>query len=367
MFDLPNESLGYFLLYLVTLVLHVVVMNYVVAGALLVAGAAVYRLFGEYCDATRNMVAIVKDWLPLALGVTITLGVAPLLFVQMLYKHAFYTANLLLFHRWMAILPVLIIAFYLLYLQKTKWLEARSKLLQAAVALGVLLMFLFVAWSWSENHLLSLAGQETWTEQYAAGRWWHRSAELPPRLSLWMIGSLATFAVLLAWQMVGTATTQAARRLALIAFTGAGGAVLAAIWYALVLPESVTSTLKQPTQMVLLAIGGVALVTYLFGWSRIASSGRLARVSLLTASGGIGVAIVVATLLREIRRAVALQQVDQWANAMHDAQQAAHPQGLVVFLVFFVGNAIAIAGLIWAVHRRLQDPNQPTASDPSNH
>ncbi|QDU57107.1 hypothetical protein [Aeoliella mucimassa] len=361
MFDLPTESLGYFVLYLVTLVLHVVVMNYVVAGALMVAGAAVYRLFGEYCQATRTMVSVVKDWLPLALGVTITLGVAPILFVQLLYKHAFYTANLLLFHRWMAILPVLIVAFYLLYLQKTKWLEARGKGLQALVAVGVLAMFLFVAWSWSENHLLSLAGQETWTEQFAAGRWWHQTAELPPRLSLWMIGSLATFAVLLGWQLMDTADKQTVGRLSLTALSGAGGAVLAAIWYAVVLPESVTKALQQPWPLALLVVGGVGLAGFVASWGMIAKSGQLQTKWMISASASIGLAIIAATLLREVRRYVALVGVEQWDAAVRDTQQAAHTQGLGVFLLFFVGNAVVIAGIIWNVRKRLMQSENQTS------
>src|SRR5690606_9115623 len=123
-----------------------------------------------------------------------------ILFIQLLYKHPFYTANLLLFHRWMAILPVLIVAFYLLYLQKTAWLERRSTLLRAGVALGVVAMFLFVAWSWSENHLLSLASQQTWTEHYSAGRMWYAAPELAPRLSLFLVASFTNLALILAWQ-----------------------------------------------------------------------------------------------------------------------------------------------------------------------
>ncbi len=55
------------------------------------------------------------------LGLAITFGVGPLLFVQMLDGPAFYTANLLLSHRFMALLPALIVGFYLLYVQKTGW------------------------------------------------------------------------------------------------------------------------------------------------------------------------------------------------------------------------------------------------------
>ena len=39
--------------------------------------------------------------------------------IQVLYQHRMYTATLLLSHRFMAIVPVLIDGFYLLYLGKS--------------------------------------------------------------------------------------------------------------------------------------------------------------------------------------------------------------------------------------------------------
>ena len=62
---------------------------------------------------------VVRDWLPAVLGLAITTGIAPLLFVQILYKRQFYTANLLLFNRFMLLLPALIVAYYMLYLVKS--------------------------------------------------------------------------------------------------------------------------------------------------------------------------------------------------------------------------------------------------------
>ena len=125
-FDLAWPTSGYVALYLVTLLTHALFMSYVLGGALAVAFV---RLHGvrENGPVTRTFI----DWLPFALSAAITAGVAPLLFVQILYQREFYTANLLSFHRWMAILPVLIGAFYLLYLLKAR---PHARRLSAAVA-----------------------------------------------------------------------------------------------------------------------------------------------------------------------------------------------------------------------------------------
>lgn len=357
-FNLPAENVLYLVLYLATLVLHVVAMNYVVGGAMVVAGAAVFRMFRSYCDATQSIVDVLKDWLPLALGVTITLGVAPILFIQILYKQAFYTANLLLFHRWMAILPVLIVAFYLLYLQKSPWIQKRSAVVSAAVSVGVLAMFLFVAWSWSENHLLSIAGQSAWTEQFAEGRMWYRTAELAPRLSLWMIGSLATLSVLLAWQMRGTATSAVVRRLALIGICGGAGAAIAGAWYWSVLPADVVVEIKQPANLAVFGLATVGLLCTLAAWGHMAKTGRLGGPWLWLATAGLAVAIPAATLLREVRRYVALREVDQWHSAVEATSEVAQFQGFGAFVLFLVVNAAAIAWLINKVRRKVS--NTPT-------
>lgn len=350
---LPTENLLYLVLYLATLVLHVVAMNYVVGGAMVVAGAAVFRVFRNHCDATHTIVDVIKDWLPLALGVTITLGVAPILFVQILYKQSFYTANLLLFHRWMAILPVLIVAFYLLYLQKSEWIRRRHRVTVASVAVGVLLMFLFVAWSWSENHLLSLAGQAVWTEHFAQGRMWYRTAELAPRLSLWIIGSLTTLSVIVAWQLRGKATTVAVRRLALIGMSGIVGSAVAAGWYWSVLPAAVTAAMKQPANLTVAAMAAVGLLLVAAAWGHMAKTGRLQPVWLWLATVGVAIAIPSATVLREVRRYVALVEVEQWQAAVEATADAARWQGLGVFLLFLALNSAAIVWLIARVRQRL--------------
>lgn len=353
--NLPTENLFYLVLYLATLVLHVVAMNYVLGGAMVVAGAALFRLFGDYCNATRSIVVAIKDWLPFALGVTITLGVAPILFVQLLYKHAFYTANLLLFHRWMAIVPVLIIAFYLLYVQKSKWMEQRGAGARAVLALGVLVMFLFVAWSWSENHLLSIAGQDVWTEHFAAGRMWSLSDELLPRLSLWVIGSLTTLSVLLAWQLRSSATATIVRRLALIGIVGAGGAIGAGGWYASVLPEGVRTAVTGSSNIVVLAGALLGLVFFSGAWAAMARAGVLSKRLLLVACGNLALAKLCATLLREIRRHVALVETEQWQPAMDATQESARWQGLGVFLLFTLLNLAAISWIVVKVRRQLKN------------
>jgi hypothetical protein len=196
----PWQTTFYLSLYVLTLLLHVIPMNYVLAGSTYWAVTACFAKPGDAAAGRNPLSQLLRDWMPFALGMAITAGVAPLLFVQILYKQSFYTANLLLFHRWMSILPVLILAFYLLYLRKAKGVDTWSLAIRVGIAVAAGACFLFVAWSWTENHLLSI-NQDSWTGQFASGRLLFFHREQLPRLAVWYLGAFPTLVVLLGWQV----------------------------------------------------------------------------------------------------------------------------------------------------------------------
>ena len=138
--DAPAVAAPYLGLLIVTFALHALLVGFVLAGTAYVVG----RLVRGGDDA---LAAASRDWLPFALGAAITAGVAPLLFVQVLYQPRFYTANLLLFVRWLAIVPALIVGFYALYLGKSARAAAWAPRWRAVVAAVALACFVFVAWS----------------------------------------------------------------------------------------------------------------------------------------------------------------------------------------------------------------------------
>jgi hypothetical protein len=109
--------------------------------------------------------------LPLLLGLGITAGVGPLLFVQILYREAFYTANLLMHLRFLAILPALLLCFCLLYLGKTERGRRFARWIYAAAALSAL----FVGYSFAELHSLAIE-PALWIEQCRDGRMIHVDA-----------------------------------------------------------------------------------------------------------------------------------------------------------------------------------------------
>jgi hypothetical protein len=182
---------------------------------------------------------------------------------------------------------------------------------------------------------------------------WHQTVELAPRLLLWMIGGLATLSIIVAWQLRGTATSNVVRRLALIGICGILGAVVAGAWYWSVLPSEVIASVKQPANLAVLALAVVGLLATLAAWGHMANTGRLGTVWLWLAAGGMAVAIPAATVLREVRRYVALEAVGQWQPAVDAASEAGRMAGFFVFLLFLVINTVAIVWLISMVRGQL--------------
>lgn len=209
-FCYPAPTAFYLIAYMVTLLVHLVFMQYVLAGsAYLVFGRFLNRAISfrrkqkAASDATEDapdpIHETLRDWLPFATSAAITAGVAPLLFLQILYRKSFYTANLLLFHRWMAIVPVLIVGFYLLYLLKTDRIRRGPAWRESAVALAALACFGFTAWSWSENHLLSLDFR-SWPAIYKKGELFHHTDGAGVRTAGWFLLSFPTMLLLVAFQ-----------------------------------------------------------------------------------------------------------------------------------------------------------------------
>lgn len=307
----PPATCFYLVLLVATLVLHMVFMHYVLAGA-------AYLAFGRFMGPKRCAVcgwqAILIDWLPFATGLAITAGVAPLLFVQILYQREFSTANLLLSHRWMAILPVLIICFSLLYLQKSTWMTRQAWFWRIPVAGVAFAGFAFIAFSWTENHLLSLDAA-AWPELYGSGSLRYTSSGLLPRLGIWFFAAFTTLATELAWQgrLLGMKLVQpppgvavmglsAVRRLSLTATSGGLGVLVCGIAYAWTLPGETTRAVTGALGGAWLVAAVAGLAVQLAAWAWVAVQNRFPLPLLIAATAGCLVSLTSGVVLREVVR-----------------------------------------------------------------
>lgn len=358
-FGFPWPTAAYLTLYVATLTLHMLLMHYVLAGSAWVAWDSIAWAFKSKYATPSATTILLQDWLPFALGGAITAGVAPLLFVQILYQREFYTANLLLFHRWMSILPILIVAFYLLYLQKSHWLNQRLPALKPWLWMMIVLCFLFVGYSWTENHLLSLQRQEVWTKFFADREIFFARMEIPLRLMVWISGAFSTMCLILTWQydvqssgessedpvVANNLKASEPRHLARVALISILMTVVFSVGYYITLAEDTRAVLVGGLALPYLILTCVGWGLQWWGWWSVSRRTAISRSLLVT----LAIAVVTTTVsMNVLRESIRLAQVDIAALIPRHAA-AASVGGFGVFVFFLVFNALVIIWLLRTV------------------
>ena len=98
------------LLHIVTLSLHFVAVEMLLGGLLLAVLLSLFRSASSQVAAR----ALARR-LTVVMTFVINLGVPPLLFAQVLYGRALYTSSVLIGVYWIAIIPTLMLVYWLLY------------------------------------------------------------------------------------------------------------------------------------------------------------------------------------------------------------------------------------------------------------
>ena len=134
-------------LLLLTFPLHLLAMNAMLGG--LGIGICQHLVGGSLRKQLSHRIAIV---IPLIIAFVVNLGVAPLLFLQVLYGQFIYTSSILMGMFWILVIPVLIVAYYGAYIYDFKY----SRLGNSGVLVGgiTFVLLLFVGYFFSNNMLL---------------------------------------------------------------------------------------------------------------------------------------------------------------------------------------------------------------------
>ncbi len=364
-FGFPWPTALYLTLFIVTAAVYMVFMNYVLAGAIVLllaflAPGARKRSGvgpGEPVRSGLGLISqVVRDWLPAVLGLTVTTGIAPLLFVQILYMRQFSTANLFLFNRFVMLLPVLFVACFMLYLVKSQILAGRQAIWRGPVAIVAFACFSFAAWAWTENHVLSLH-EESWKHYYTYFPYLYRNAEISPRLGYWLTASFPTLALAVAWQLHWGRRFHdpvnldlAARRLRSLAILGlamsAAEVWLWVLWLDTPARSRVLSVMAIPYGLMTLA----GMTIQAGGWLPVKSWAGLTTRRLAAISAGNAMTLIGALVVREARRLAAIDIASLFDAHRH----AARVGGVSVFLVFLAINSAVIAACVLIVKRALR-------------
>jgi hypothetical protein len=347
-FGFPTPTAFYLVLYVLTFVLHQALMHYVLAGSGYLAWCNLVPGAGDTPRTFQPLAAILRDWMPFALSAAITAGVAPLLFVQIVYPTAFYTANLLLWWRWMVVIPILIVAFYLLYLVKSRRYSTWSFPVRTLIAVFIAASFLFVGFCWTANHLISMH-QSTWPEIYESGNIAISSIEVTLRVCIWAGGAVPTMCIMAAWQLSAQdngETRVEERRLGRAALGGLSVATVAGVVYLFQLDELSRGLILGSFGSIYLGIAVVGVILQVVLWSMVLRN-RPTRPQLAIVTVGTLLSLIGMSVLRE---AIRISHLDL-NLLLEDHKMAWEIGGFSLFLIMALVN-FAIIGLCVVMVRR---------------
>ncbi len=143
-----------------TLTLHFLAMQFTL-------GSAILWLYCRARKGPHHQVAqhTLGTGLPLGFSYLVTLGIPPLLFVQVLYGQFYYSSSVLVGAFWILVVPLLIVAYGLFYLHKMTR-KSRPRGQAWIVGFGLLAM-LTIGYIYSNNFTL-MQTPEKWLAMYGA-------------------------------------------------------------------------------------------------------------------------------------------------------------------------------------------------------
>jgi hypothetical protein len=319
---------------------HWACMNYVVVGTF-----EVFRRSALRADETR-LETTLRDWLPFAFAVMATSGVPPLLFTLLLRPVRYANAVGLTSSAYFAVVPALIAGWALLWLlRRANGPEARlRRVVSAGLALAC---FVFVGWTMSRTHVLSLK-PELWADVHA-GRAEPPDGAARTRTFAWLAWAAASYCALAQWQLGRRERPS----------RGLAATAIVALHFAMPLSfAAVRATYGEtdiPRSFVFVGIVGAGFQT--LGWlaAFFGNNGPLVRAALPI---GWLVSISSAALYRELATLDA-EHLAPFGSEPRPAFAAA--QGFGVFLAIFVAVVAACLYVVRVVREVPNEASMPVA------
>lgn len=258
---LPAPSWLLLFLLVFTFILHVLAMNFLLGGTIILT---VSSFLGRGNPKHREFARRASQAMPSVAAFTITLGVAPLLFVQLVYGQLFYTTSVLMAWYWLGLVLLVMLGYYGIY-----WFQLQQEELGPAapwVMLVTALFFLQVAFFFSKNMTAMLLPQNFYN-LYLKGTVGTILGPLAllniARLAHFVVGAIAVAGLGVAllsrrWQADSPEFAGWARRYGIIWFmTGTLVQFLGGFWFLFSLPVEIRQEIigsKLAAGVILLAI-----------------------------------------------------------------------------------------------------------------
>lgn len=297
-------------LLMLTFVLHLIAMNLLLGGSIIAAYARLRRSANIHA---RELIRSFTRIAPVLVAATVTLGVAPLLFLQVLYGRVFFTSSILMAWLWLAVVPAIIVIYYGAYVLSMRHRGDTPLWLHALTVCGLA----GVAFLYSTNMTMMLRADQFGPMYAASGRGLHLNLSDPtfwPRWLHMMLGAVGVAGVATAIFGATRRSTQPEFARWTVRYGAAFGAVatglnaVVGVWWAFALPSSILSRLTSGTlNTALLTIGMVtgAMVVVML-------AAQMRRTSLPLAMGSLAamlVTLIAMAFTRDGLRTVSLEAV----------------------------------------------------------
>lgn len=185
------------ILLVVSFLLHIIFVNLMLGGSILALIAEIKGLKNKDYDQMAHEIA---KTITVNKSIAVVLGIAPLLSINVLYTVYFYSANALTGLMWIAVIPLVTVAFLLTYLHKYTWeVMANHKAIHISILAIATLIFLFIPFIFLTNINLML-----FPEKWALVKGFVDALFLPnvfPRYLHFILSSLAVTGLFLFWYM----------------------------------------------------------------------------------------------------------------------------------------------------------------------
>ena len=195
---IPAPAWIFLSLDLVFFALHILVINVVLGGSILL-------LWNRFVSNNPDQDSALAGKIPTSIALGVNFGVAPLLFMQVIYGHLFYTSSVLMATYWILVIPVIIIAYYSAYIHARKY-TASAVMAKAAILVTVVFL-LYIAFM-QVNNMSLMTQPGKWGEYFTqrSGTILNVSdASFWPRYLHFVLASLAIAALFsaLVWSIRG--------------------------------------------------------------------------------------------------------------------------------------------------------------------
>jgi len=327
-------------------VLHLLAMNAALGGGLIAALAS----FGS--ESRRRLAGQVATQVPSLIAATITLGVAVLLFAQVLYGQALYTSSIVMAWPWLGVLVLLVIAYYAFYRSAFR---AKSPVGVPPLILGAAaLLLVVIAFLFTSNMTLALT-PEKWAPRHLADpSGWNLNLDEPtliPRYLHFLIASIAVGGLLvvvlglIGWSREPDRARETVRIGGRWFMFATMAQILGGFWFLMALPREQMLLFmgKNLPATVLFALGLLGSVLAIVVMARAIRAERPHRPAV-AAMAITGLVIVFMVIMRDILRDSYL------APHLRPAEFAVQTQWgpLLIFLTLFLAG---VALWVWMLVR----------------